>query len=226
MNNNVIYKIICNVNNKFYIGRAVNFAKRIGIHKSRLRNNKHINKHLQNLWNKYGEQSFSFLIIEKCSKELLCEREQYYLNLFIDTEACINISRSSNNNTSSTNIETRNKISIANKGKKHTEKTKKFLSMINIGKHQSEESKEKIRVARSKQIMLPHTCETKQKISKANSGDKNSQAKITWEIVNQIRLEHLNGVSQKDLRTKYNISSAQISNIVNNKAWKENDHNN
>jgi hypothetical protein len=49
---------------------------------------------------------------------LLCEREQYYLNLLIDTEGCINISGSSNNNTSSTNLETRNKISIANKGKK------------------------------------------------------------------------------------------------------------
>lgn len=43
MNKKIIYKIVCTINPKFYVGRAVNFEKRMSIHKSRLTNNKHIN---------------------------------------------------------------------------------------------------------------------------------------------------------------------------------------
>jgi group I intron endonuclease len=222
----VIYKILCKSNNKFYVGRAVNFKKIMCIHKSRLRNNKHVNKHLQNLWNKYGEDNFEFLILETCEREQVCNREQYYLDLYINLDNCVNISKSSNNNTSSATFETRLKISASNKGKKLSQSTKDLLSIRHKGKKLSSITKEKIKAARAKQVMLPHEENTKLKISKANSGQKNSQAKLTWEIVREIREQHSKGIMQKELMKIYNTSSSNVSNIVNHKRWKEHDHNN
>jgi predicted GIY-YIG superfamily endonuclease len=80
---NVIYKITNIVDNKFYIGSASFYDKRIGTHINKLRNKTHFNKYLQNAWNKYGENSFEFSIIEQVNnKENLIKREQYYLDLY------------------------------------------------------------------------------------------------------------------------------------------------
>lgn len=50
-------------------------------HLTDLRGNRHHNIHLQRAWNKYGEQSFTFQIIEPIeSLSTLLEREQYYLD--------------------------------------------------------------------------------------------------------------------------------------------------
>jgi len=55
--NSGIYKILNTVNNKFYIGSAVNLNSRFRTHKANLINNKHPNKHLQAAFNKYGANS-------------------------------------------------------------------------------------------------------------------------------------------------------------------------
>lgn len=75
-----IYKIINIKNNKFYIGSSKNLEKRWKIHLSNLKRNKHVNCILQRAWNKYGEDSFIFQIVEDCSVEKLFEREQYYID--------------------------------------------------------------------------------------------------------------------------------------------------
>lgn len=77
-----IYGIICIQNNKIYIGSALNILRRINVHKGQLKQNKHYNKKLQNAWNKYGNKTFYFKIIEKCHKEDLISKEQYYINNF------------------------------------------------------------------------------------------------------------------------------------------------
>lgn len=72
-----IYKITNTVNNKVYIGSSSFIQARFRTHKRHLRKNMHENKHLQNSYNKYGENCFSFEIIEKCEVENLIPREQY-----------------------------------------------------------------------------------------------------------------------------------------------------
>lgn len=76
-----IYEIKNTINNKRYIGQSINIEKRWQNHKRELKTQKHYNSHLQNSWNKYGESAFVFSIIEKCPKELLDEREQYWINI-------------------------------------------------------------------------------------------------------------------------------------------------
>ena len=83
--NNIIIGIYCIenlINNKKYIGQSINIKHRWDYHKSELRNNQHKNTHLQNAWNKYGENNFKFSIIECCSVDELDEKEVYYISLY------------------------------------------------------------------------------------------------------------------------------------------------
>lgn len=75
-----IYKILNVENGDFYIGSSKNLNKRWRDHQFKLNLGKHINCILQRSWNKYGENSFKFEIIELCSNEKLFEKEQFYLD--------------------------------------------------------------------------------------------------------------------------------------------------
>lgn len=75
-----IYKIVNTKNNKFYIGSACHFYNRKSKHLGLLRRGLHNNKYLQHSYNKHGEKSFKFFLIEECPKNKLMEREQWYLD--------------------------------------------------------------------------------------------------------------------------------------------------
>jgi group I intron endonuclease len=75
----VIYSIINKINGHQYIGSAKNYYKRKSLHLRQLKNNKHHSKYLQNAWNKYGEENFTFLILEKIEKDLIL-REQWWID--------------------------------------------------------------------------------------------------------------------------------------------------
>ena len=74
-----IYCIENTINNKKYIGSSRDINRRWYEHKSDLRRNNHVNIHLQSAWNKYGEESFMFSIIELCDQSVICDRERYYI---------------------------------------------------------------------------------------------------------------------------------------------------
>lgn len=79
-----IYKITNKNNGRYYIGSSVNINNRWNEHKRTLKQNKHDNDFLQKSWNKHGEESFLFEIIEYVlDLDKLLEREQYYLDLII-----------------------------------------------------------------------------------------------------------------------------------------------
>lgn len=70
-----IYIILNKLNGKKYVGSSKNIYSRWMKHRALLRINKHYNPHLQNAWNKYGENSFLFSVLERCSAEILLEKE-------------------------------------------------------------------------------------------------------------------------------------------------------
>lgn len=75
-----IYMILNKVNNKCYVGSSKFIKGRKEQHIRELRKNKHGNSHLQNAWNKYGEDSFIFIKLEDVEEtDNLCEREVYWI---------------------------------------------------------------------------------------------------------------------------------------------------
>lgn len=77
-----IYKITNILSNKIYIGSGIDINNRWAVHRYQLKNNKHVNIHLQNSYNAYGLDSFKFEIIEICEKEKFEEREQYWMDIY------------------------------------------------------------------------------------------------------------------------------------------------
>lgn len=77
-----IYQIKNLLNGKIYIGSSINCSSRYRKHFNDLLKNKHVNKILQNSWNKHKPFNFEFSIIEEISdKDKLINREQYYIDV-------------------------------------------------------------------------------------------------------------------------------------------------
>ena len=92
----LIYSIKNICNGKIYIGQTVRYAARMYSHLSSLRKNKHYNKHLQNDYNKHGEEKFLFSILKKdIPIHKLNDEENYFIGLsnFGDRNKCYNLSR-------------------------------------------------------------------------------------------------------------------------------------
>lgn len=83
-----IYRIVCTVNGKVYVGQTKKPERRKHDHFYRLKQNKHINKHLQNAFNCHGEQFFYFEILESgIDEDQIAIREQFWIVHF---NSCIN----------------------------------------------------------------------------------------------------------------------------------------
>jgi len=158
-----IYKIINLKNNKVYIGQSKNIYKRCEEHKHNLNINKHKNIHLQNAWNKYGEDNFLFEIIEICELDLLDNIEKLYISKYNSMNRDCGYNKESGGNKGKIkSIDSCLKMSIARKSK-YSGKNHPLY-----GKPRSEETKLKLKVANTGKT---HSEETKDKISKANSGE-------------------------------------------------------
>lgn len=83
-----IYKIRCSQDSRVYIGSSKNITRRWAEHRKALNSNTHRNYKLQEDWDCYGDESFTFEIIEETAE--LVTREQFYLNQVRDS--CYNIS--------------------------------------------------------------------------------------------------------------------------------------
>jgi group I intron endonuclease len=137
--------------NRSYIGSAVDIPGRWKRHRADLRVNKHHNPHLQNAWNKYGEDAFEFVILEECSAELLLEREQHYLDLYSNKYNILPVAGSHLGATRSP--ESRARISAVKmgnanrRGHKSTSEHKAKISAALMGHEVSDETREKMSIA-------------------------------------------------------------------------------
>lgn len=75
-----IYRIINRRDGKIYIGSSRDLRARVFCHFTYLRNGKHSNQYLQFAFNKYGEESFDFEILELCDEAVLLDREQHHID--------------------------------------------------------------------------------------------------------------------------------------------------
>lgn len=187
-----IYRIVCLSTNKFYIGSAVNLLKRRREHLHRLRNNVHHSITLQRAWNKYGESAFVFEVVELVLPDFLLQREQYWLDTlqpFDENGYNINSTAGSRMGMTHT-IEAREKLRIANLGKKQSEETKRKQAEAGKRRTHTPEAREKVRIAnlgqkrstearesmRAAQLGKKHSMETREKMSRIRTGHTTSNA--------------------------------------------------
>ena len=239
-----LYKVTNIKNGKFYIGSSTNIEIRWKNHKAALRNNHHINKHLQSAWNKYGEEVFLFEIIKKTKK--LKKEEQKLLNEYVGSKDCYNKSMDATS---------------PMRNRKHSESTLKTMSRQRRGTKKSEEWKRKIResniktwskLTTSSKFMSKHKKyssfwkgkkfsrshlqnmksagtnswnklsknEQRERILKT-SGENNPCAILTEQQVKNIRLDYAtNQYTQKQLADKYKIKLHHVRDLVNRRTWK------
>jgi group I intron endonuclease len=125
-----VYKITNLINNKLYVGSAINIKNRFKTHKRLLKNNKHFNNHLQSSYNKYGIDNFIYDIIEITSIDTLLKKECFWI-----TELNANNPKYGYN---------KRLVVNSNLGIKLSEETKRKLSESHLGHKRSDDANKKI----------------------------------------------------------------------------------
>ena len=214
-------------NGKKYIGKTEReLSDRMKEHKHHSKNS---NRPLYNAIRKYGWDNLEWIVLDKDDNfDYINSRER----ALIDEHGCLKRENGYNLREGGDGgrhaQDTKDKISISNAGEKNGMFGRKAW---NSGKNLSKQHIERPREAHKGQIPWnkgkklppkgPRNEETKNKISKANSGENNGQAKLTCEKVIEIREAYSNGgLTQRQLAEKYRVSQSVINGIVNNKTWR------
>lgn len=158
-----IYKILCKENNRCYVGKTVNFKDRKKDHFWHLKKDTHTNQHLQNSYNKYGFDSFSFEIIYVCEEEYLNEKEISYIK---ELNAHVSLG--------GFNLSWGGELSML--GMKHSEETIQKMRIAQAGKILSDEHKKKISESNKGKVFSE---KTKQKMSE-NHADFSNEKHPLW----------------------------------------------
>lgn len=242
-----VYRILNAQTGGFYIGSTrMGLARRKQHHLNDLRNNKHHCLHLQRSFNKYGEASFYFDVIEFVEDvTTLVEREQHYLDTLSPHFNSAKTAAGNYHKTSGwvgkkhkpetivkmtgqkRSTQTRENISTAMKGKKRTafsDDARQRMSHAHVGNKHSEETLGKIRGHR-------HTDEAKEKIRSAKLGvprseetrRKMSEATATLsdnQVIEFRKMHARKGVSVSDIAKTYEIDYRIVYRAVTGKSHK------
>ena len=200
----VIYKIINVVNNKFYVGSTTNKKVRFRQHRNLLRGNRHHCKHLQASWNKYGEDKFEFVVVEIVSEGMSLQQvEDIYLLQHVGQPMCYNSGYSSDapwRNAPPQATPNFGKVMAKQQKEKISEALKEFYAADyfnhpRVGKKHTEETKLKIKQNRVPTAGENHcrygktqSDETKAKIGAAQRGKPKVEGrKVSGEGLLKIR---------------------------------------
>ena len=185
---------------------------------------------MQNAWNKYGEESFIFYPIEsftlseknKITKETLGKLEKFYIDKYNTFKNGFNLTTGGENcKMMPLSEEAKRKIGEKNRinmlGKKHSEDTKKRMSEVHKGYIKTAEHRKHLSEAKKGK---PLSEEHKENCRKANQGSKQKTAKYTESLIEQIRIDYMEGICLSNLVKKYDIKKRTMCGIIYNQRWK------
>lgn len=204
-----IYRITNIINKKIYIGSSKCLKDRFYQHSLELRNNTHYNPYLQNSWNKYGEDSFLFEVVEIVDEfSSLQDREQHWLD---KTKSYI---RSNGYNIL--------EKAYSFQGYKHSEETRKRMSVSRKGKPNNITYTDELRHRmRMKKLGGTLTKEHKLKISKSQLGKRKYSVLTSDEVKNIRLLLRDTTLSQTEISYIFKIDRTNIKHIKENRTWKD-----
>lgn len=134
-----VYQIVCLATGKRYIGSSQDIKARWKSHRTALRGGYHDNPRLQHAWNKYGEASFQFQIIETTTLDTILTREQHYIDALhvCDDRYGFNIALYAEASARGRVMSEaqREKIRARASTFRHTEETKRMMSERNTGRY-------------------------------------------------------------------------------------------
>lgn len=178
-----VYKIVCKVNGKMYIGQTIrSVEERWRSHKYDAKKRNHKDKlHISRAINKYGEENFKISTV--CfanNQQELNVREKTAIRLFDSIRSGFNLHEGGLNQRLS--LITRAKISAANKGRKKPLGFGEKIRQSRLGKKNSESTKIKCSQSQIREKSAwfgkKHSEETRAKMRKAQKGRKHSPESI------------------------------------------------
>lgn len=164
-----IYIIANDKSGKAYIGSTMDFRKRWRNHRSCLCQGVHGNPHLQAAWNKYGEATFEFGVLEYLDNpEELHLAEQFWMDIYREEgKELYNFGSAARHPMLGMHHTEETKHRLSEASKSCSEETRQRISKTLRGRRLSEETKRKISKS---QAGRKHTKETKRKIGRASKG--------------------------------------------------------
>lgn len=214
-----IYCIYNKINNKSYIGKSVDFDARKKEHIRKLKCGKHINNHLQNSWDKYGEENFLFSVLLSDVSDLKLNRyEKLFIQLYNtnDKKFGYNLTIGGDGVSGYTHSEEvlmrlrKNHADFSGEkhpyyNKKHTNEIKKIISDCMKGEGNGMFGKK-------------HTYETKRKISeKMKNVNVNKDRRKYDSLIDEVKIMLNQDISQTEISKLLNIPQPYVSKIKNGK---------
>jgi group I intron endonuclease len=228
----IIYLVRNKINNKKYIGQTVNsISVRWTKHKYSANHNSSNNYFLSAV-KKYGEDNFIFETIKECeTQDELNYWEEFYINQYNTRNRKVGYNTREGGSHGKHTEATKQKLRLANLGKKLTDEHKQRLSEAHKGKRPNDKTRQLMSDRRAGIELSENHCKSisdgrrgmkfsdrhKKNISKSKAGTNSHTAKLTWVIVKQIREDYKKGISTRQLSKKYGVCG--ISGIINNKTW-------
>jgi group I intron endonuclease len=222
-----IYKLV-SPDNKIYIWQTINYEQRCRKYKY------NAFKGQLKLWNNCQKYKWNPVdtieIIEICNREVLNDREIYWIKYFSSNINGLNLDCGGKGKSGFYHSnETKEKLKLINLGRKHSDETKNKISKSSMGRVLSNESKEKIgnfnrgkklsteqklkisaaNIGNKKRLNKKHSDETKNKISKSKIGISNINDSFKIICINTGEIF----LSQKDAANKLGLNQASISRV-------------
>ena len=222
-----IYKITNKINNHAYIGQSTRIEHRWKEHKSPYNWNRESKKPLYLAFQKYGLENFIFEVLEKCEKEQLNKKVQYWISYYNTYKNGYNQTSGGEDNAGENHpnhkLTEQDIVNIRIRYNNHERKKDVFLDYNNII---GESGFNKIWKGETWKHILPEVYTQENKIfhthNTANQGSLNGRAKLTEEDVRQIRLRRKNGenirIVYKDYEEK--ITYGSFTNVWTYQNWK------
>ncbi len=154
-----IYRITNTLNGKVYVGSSDNTTKRMWVHRWMLRRGKHDNIMLQRTWDRDGESSFTFELLERVDdRAMLLIREQHWIDTLRSrsTDNGYNLCPVAGSRAGAIMPEGFSaKMSAINKGRVRSPETRAKMSASSIGRIKSDEHRQKLSDAATRQFADP-----------------------------------------------------------------------